>query len=97
MILSLKEFVRYINTREYIPEIYIVRLEYKYVNDDKIHISNELLQYDPCYQPFNEDDSYPWYFRLWQWYTDWYMTVDPATVKVIGFTTLEDVFDVKKT
>lgn len=101
MILTLPEFVKYINEREYIPEIYIVRLAYKYVYEDKLQISNEILQYDPTYYPIKDDFGYlfkhPWYFDLWVWYTDWYMCVDPASIKVINFTTLEEVFDGKET
>lgn len=95
MILTLPEFIQYINEREYIPEIYIVRLEYKYVYEDKIHISNEILQYDPAYRTGVKRPDTPWYTDLWEWYTDWYMCVDPASIKVIGFITLEDVFDGK--
>ena len=95
MILTLPEFFKFVDEREFIPEIYIVRLEYKYVYEDKIHASNEILQYDPGYVGINDNPKYPWYHELWMWYTDWYMCVDPESIKVIGFTTLEDVFDGK--
>ena len=92
MQLTLKEFNHYIETREFIPEIYIVRLRYKYVYEDKYTISNEILQYDPGY--FVESDSrFPWYLNFWVWYTDWYMCVEPESVEVLAFTTLEEVFD----
>lgn len=97
MILTLPEFAKYINERSYIPEIYIVRLSYKYVYEDKIQTTNEILQYDPAYGPFKVDTDHPWYLNFWMWYTDWYMCVDPTSVKVINFTTLEDVFDGQET
>jgi hypothetical protein len=97
MNLTLKEFTKYINERSYIPSIYIVRLEYKYVYDDKIQVSNEILQYDPTYMPFEESPDHPWYINFWEWYTDWYMCVDPESVRVINFVDLEGVFDGKET
>ena len=87
------DFFRLIDRLEYIPEVYIVRLEYKYTYEDKVTISNEILQYDPGYQIFNRNPEHPWYHDFWLWYTDWYMCVDPSSIKVLKFTTLEDVFD----
>ena len=90
--MNLDAFFKMIDEREYIPDVYIVRLEYKFVYEDKITISNEILQYDPGYL-CNQDPKYPWYHELWLWYTDWYMCVDPASIKVLNYMTLEEVFD----
>ena len=93
--MNLDTFFKMIDGREYIPDVYIVRLEYKYVYENKITISNEILQYDPEFF-CTHDHKYPLYHVLWLWYTDWYMCVDPASVKVLNFMTLEEVFDGKK-
>lgn len=93
--MNLDTFFKMIDEREYIPEVYIVRLEYKFVYEDKVTVSNEILQYDPGYL-CNQDPKYPWDHELWLWYTDWYMCVDPASIKVLNFMTLEEVFDGKK-
>lgn len=91
--MSLDDFFKLIDRMEYIPDLYIVRLEYKFGYEDKITRSNEILQYDPGYL-CNQDPKYPWYHAFWLWYTDWYMCVDPSSIKVLKFTTLDDVFDV---
>ena len=95
--MDLDAFFKMIDEREYIPEIYIVRLEYKFVYEDKMTISNEILQYDPGYFITDaHDPKYPWYHSFWLWYTDWYMCVDPKSIKVLNYMTLEEVFDGKK-
>lgn len=91
--MTLKEFFELIDKREYIPGIYIVRLEYKFVYEDKPFISNEILQYDPGYRGIIYNPKYPWYHELWLWYWDWYMCVDPSSVKVLKFAPLDDVFN----
>ena len=93
--MTLDDFFKLIDEREYTPELYIVRLEYKFVYEDKLTISNERVQFDPGYY-CTHDPKYPWYHELWLWYTDWYMCVDPTSIKVLNFTTLEEVFDGKK-
>ena len=93
--MELDDFFKLIDKLEYIPEVYIVRLEYKYTYEDNVTISNEILQYDPYYQCL-PDSAHPQYHPLWCWYTDWYMCVDPSSIKVLKFTTLDDVFDVQK-
>ena len=90
---TLPVFCNFINERSFKPSVYIVCLEYRFVYDDFNTKSNEILQFDPAYTPFKEDPKYPWYFNYWCWYTDWYMCVDPESVKVIDFVELDDVFD----
>lgn len=91
--MTLNELFKLIDEREYKPEVYIVRLEYKYVYEDKLIISNEILQFDPGYVGIEQNLKYPWYHDLWLWYSDWYMCVDPESVKVIDFVAIDDVFD----
>jgi len=92
--MTLDEFFKLIDEKEYTPEIYIVKLEYKYVYEEKITVSNEILQFDPSYQGITHSPKYPWYYECWLWYTDWYMCVDPASVKVLKYCALEEVFNV---
>lgn len=91
--MRLNEFFNWIDKREYIPGIYIVRLQYKFVYENKTCISNEILQYDPGYAGNHDDPRYPWYHDCWLWYTDWYMCVDPSSIEVLRFTTLDEIFD----
>ncbi len=90
--MTIDKFFKLIDEREYTPELYIVRLEYKFVYEDKLTISNEIVQFDPGYR-CTHDPKHPWYHEHWLWYTDWYMCVDPTSIKVLNFTTLEEVFD----
>ena len=91
--MTLNELFKLIDEREYIPEVYIVRLEYKYVYEDELIISNEILQFDPGYVGIEQNLKHPWYHDLWLWYSDWYMCVDPESVKVIDFVAIDYVFD----
>lgn len=91
--MELDDFFKLIDTLEYIPGVYIVRLEYKFTYEDKTTISNEILQYYPEYKGFMCDSEHPWYHEFWLWYSDWYMCVDPSSIKVLKFKTLDDVFD----
>lgn len=91
--MTLNDFFELIDKIEYIPSVYIVRLEYKYVYEDKLTISNEILQYDPGYIGVSSNLKYPWYHDLWLWYCDWYMCVDPESVRVVKFKAIDDIFD----
>lgn len=93
--MTLNDFFKFIDENEYIPELYIVRLKYKFVYEDKVTISNEILQFDPGYH-CTHDPKYPWYHECWLWYSDWYMCVDPSSIKVLNFTTLENVFGIER-
>lgn len=88
--MALDDFFKLIDESEY-TQLYIVRLEYKFVYENEMTISNEILQFDPGYR-CTHDPKYPWYHECWLWYTDWYMCVDPKSIKVLHYTTLEDVF-----
>ena len=91
--MTLDEFFKLIDEKEYKPEVYIVRLEYKFVYEEKIYRTNEILQYDLGYRGITRSPKYPWYYESWLWYSDWYMCVEPSSIKVLNFTTLEDVFN----
>lgn len=91
--MNLTDFFELLDRQEYIPDAYIVRLEYRYTYDDKIEISNQILQYDPGYKGIISNPKYPWYHEFWLWYTDWYMCVDPSSVKVLKFKTLEEILN----
>ena len=94
--MTLNDFFKMIDEREYIPAVYIVRLKYKFVYEDKIVVSNEILQYDPEYRGIIYNPKYPWYYECWLWYTDWYMCVEPSSITVLDYMTLEEVFDNEK-
>ena len=94
---TLPAFIRFINERNIKPSIYIVRLSYKYVYEDIITESNEILQFDPAYRTGVKGNDTPWYTDFWEWYTDWYMCVESNSVKVLDFVELDDVFNFRET
>lgn len=91
--MTLNDFFELIDKQEYNPGVYIVKLEYKYIYEDKLIRSNEILQFDPGYTRIIYNSKYPWYHDRWLWYSDWYMCVDPESVREICFVAIDDVFD----
>lgn len=89
--MTLSDFFEIIDEEEFKPEVYIVRLEYKYCHEDKTKRSNEILQFDPGYVGITPDAKYPWYHECWLWYSDWYMCVEPESVRVLRWYTIDEL------